>query len=46
MEWNPNLWQGRSRKQVENNNKVAGFAVIGFFVCLLAILLWDSLRYL
>ena len=46
MEWDPKLWQGRSKKQVESNNKVAGYAVIGFMIFVIILLLWDSLRYL
>jgi len=46
MEWDPNIWQGRSKRQVESNNKVAGYAVIGFMVVILLVLIWDSLRYL
>jgi|OM-RGC.v1.038495245 hypothetical protein len=46
MEWDPNMWQGRSKRQVENNNKVAGYAVIAFMVCIIVLLIWDSLRYL
>ena len=28
MDWNPNDWQGRTREQVERNNKVFGYSVI------------------
>ncbi len=28
MKWNRNEWQGRSRKQVENNNKVFEYSLI------------------
>lgn len=46
MEWDPNIWQGRSKRQVESNNKVAGYAVIGFMVVILLVLIWNSSRYL
>lgn len=46
MEWDPNLWQGRSKKQVENNNKIAGYAAIGFLLCIIGLLIWDSFRHL
>lgn len=46
MEWDPNIWQGRNKRQVESNNKVAGYAVIGFMICIICLLIWDSLRYL
>ena len=28
MNWDPNDWQGRTREQVERNNKVFGYSVI------------------
>jgi uncharacterized membrane protein YidH (DUF202 family) len=28
MIWDPNEWQGRSKEQVERNNKVFGYSVI------------------
>ena len=28
MNWNRNEWQGRSKKQVEDNNKVFGYSII------------------
>jgi uncharacterized membrane protein YidH (DUF202 family) len=28
MSWDPNEWQGRSKEQVERNNKVFGYSVI------------------
>ena len=32
MKWNPNDWQGRNRKQVENNYKIGTFVFFVFFV--------------
>lgn len=40
MKWNRNDWQGRSKKQVENNNQVLALTVIlgvGIFVIALII---------
>lgn len=28
MKWNRNEWQGRSKKQVETNNRVFGYSII------------------
>jgi hypothetical protein len=28
MNWDPNDWQGRTREQVERNNRVFGYSVI------------------
>jgi hypothetical protein len=28
MNWDPDDWQGRTRQQVERNNKVFGYSVI------------------
>jgi hypothetical protein len=40
MEWDPNEWQGRSRKQVETNNKVTYWAFVLFiFSILIALIL-------
>ena len=40
MKWNRNDWQGRSKKQVENNNQVLALTVIlgvGIFVIALIV---------
>jgi len=39
MEWNPDDWQGRSEKQVEDNNKIFGITIISFILVLLVLLL-------
>jgi hypothetical protein len=28
MSWDPNEWQGRTKEQVERNNKVFGYSII------------------
>lgn len=30
--WNPNDWQGRSKRQVENNETLAMISVIGIII--------------
>lgn len=30
--WNPNDWQGRSKRQVENNKTLAMISVIGIII--------------
>jgi len=34
------LNQGRPKKQVEGNNKAAIFSIIGFIICIIAILIF------
>lgn len=34
--WNPNDWQGRSKKQVENNETLAMVSVIGVILTIVA----------
>ena len=34
------LNQGRSKKQVEGNNKAAIFSIIGFIICIIAIFIF------
>ena len=34
--WNPNDWQGRSKKQVENNETLAMVSVIGVILTMAA----------
>ena len=38
--WNSRKWQGRSKKQVEDNNKVVGYTLIVGFVSLAAYILY------
>jgi hypothetical protein len=39
MEWNKNEWQGRSRKQVENNLKINTWTLILGIIFLLVLFL-------
>jgi|LakMenEpi03Aug12_release.lakeMendotaPanAssembly.Ray.scaffolds.fasta_scaffold344135_4 hypothetical protein len=32
MKWDRNEWQGRSKEQVDRNNKVFGIAIIGISI--------------
>lgn len=34
--WNPNDWQGRSKRQVENNEMLAMVSVIGVILIIVA----------
>lgn len=45
-EWNPNDYQGRSQKQVENNNKVFGFSVILIGISLLGLSIYKFIDLL
>jgi hypothetical protein len=38
MDWNPNEWQGRTREQVERNNKVFGYSVIMSIIVVVIVL--------
>lgn len=40
-DWNPNDWQGRSKKQVETNEKLAGISIIGLVVFVLGTLIYQ-----
>jgi uncharacterized membrane protein YidH (DUF202 family) len=39
MNWNPNDWQGRTREQVERNNKVFGYSVIMSIIVVVIVLI-------
>ena len=39
-EWDSNLWQGRSKRQVESNYKSMTVGCIGFFIVLLGIIIY------
>ena len=39
-EWDSNDWQGRSKRQVNNNNKLLGISSISFFILLLILLIF------
>lgn len=39
-EWDSNDWQGRSERQVNNNNKLLGISSISFFILLLILLIF------
>jgi uncharacterized membrane protein YidH (DUF202 family) len=44
MKWNRNDWQGRSRKQVENNNQVLVLTVIvGVGISIIALIVQSIL---
>ena len=45
-EWNPNDYQGRSQKQVENNNKVFGMMVILVGFTIIGILVYKFINLL
>ena len=45
-EWDPNDYQGRSQKQVENNNKVFGMMVILVGVTIIGILVYKFINLL
>jgi uncharacterized membrane protein YidH (DUF202 family) len=40
MEWNRNEWQGRSKEQVDRNNKVFGLSIIISFVVTTGLLIF------
>lgn len=40
-DWNPNDWQGRSKKQVETNETLAGISVIGLVVFVIGTLIYQ-----
>lgn len=42
MNWDPNDWQGRTREQVERNNRVFGYSVI-ILIIVVAIVLITSI---
>jgi|13_taG_2_1085334.scaffolds.fasta_scaffold16787_2 hypothetical protein len=39
-EWDSNDWQGRSERQVNNNNKLLGISSIALFILLLILLIF------
>jgi hypothetical protein len=41
--WNKRKWQGRSKKQVEDNNKVLGYTLLVGFITLVAYFLYKLL---
>lgn len=41
--WNADRWQGRSKQQVENNNKILGYTGIIGFITLVAYFLYKLL---
>jgi len=44
MKWNRNDWQGRSKKQVENNNQVLALTVIvGVGISIIALIVQSLL---
>ena len=45
-EWDPNDYQGRSQKQVENNNKVFGMMVILVGFTIIGILVYKFINLL
>jgi len=41
-EWDPNEWQGRSKKQVDSDNAVGAFAVIALLLTLIGSILYEA----
>jgi len=39
-EWNESDWQGRSQRQVEDNHKIMGVALVGLFVMLIGMIIY------
>jgi hypothetical protein len=39
MEWDPNLWQGRRKDQVERNNKITYYATLLLLISVLIALI-------
>ena len=39
-EWDSSLWQGRSKRQVEDNYKVMSVGLFGFFIVLLGMIIY------
>ena len=40
-DWDPNEWQGRSKKQVDSNRAVGAFAVIALLSTLIGSILYE-----
>lgn len=40
-EWDSNEWQGRSKRQVENNEKLAGISMIACIAIMLGLIIYN-----
>ena len=41
--WNPNDWQGRSRKQVESSEMLAGISMIAVIVMVVGFVIYNAI---
>lgn len=41
--WNPNDWQGRSRKQVESSEMLAGISMIAVIVMVIGFVIYNAI---
>ena len=41
--WNPNDWQGRSRKQVETSETLAGISMIAVIVMVIGLVIYNAI---
>ena len=39
-EWDTQKWQGRTQKQVEDNHKIMGIALLGLFTTLIGLIIY------
>ena len=43
-EWNEKDWQGRTQKQVEDNHKIMGIALLGLFTTLVGLIIYGIFK--
>lgn len=41
--WNPNDWQGRSRKQVESSETLAGISMLAVVVMVVGLIIYNAI---
>jgi hypothetical protein len=42
-EWNPIEWQGRSKRQVEDNQKITGIAIISLAIIFISMIIYNAI---
>jgi hypothetical protein len=43
-EWDTKDWQGRSERQIQVAELLAGYAFIGFFIVILGLVIWEYIK--
>ena len=44
-DWNPNDWQGRSRKQVETSETLAGISMIAVIAMVIGLVIYNAITH-